>query len=270
MLHGTEVPGLEIKPSTECPGGVNFRHPDFAMTVRMSSKDAGWSRWYYSYDRGHTWEGPFRLPQFDTAGIAGRTDYIIDDEDSCMLFLTAAKPNGEEGRPLCVRTDDGGATWKFIGWIGPEPEGFAIMPATVRLGPSELYTAVRRREPERRWLAAYRSTDNGRTWVIENDPVEDLAIGNPASLIQLADGRLCLNYGYRGEPYSICAKLSIDGGRTWGDEIVLRNDGLAQDVGYPRAVQRPDGKIVTLYYFCDKESGPERYIAATVWQPPAP
>jgi hypothetical protein len=32
-------------------------------------------------------------------------------------------------------------------------------------------------------------------------------------------------------------------------------------------VQRADGKVVTVYYFWDEKTGPERYIAATIWAP---
>ena len=57
-----------------------------------------------------------------------------------------------------------------------------------------------------------------------------------------------------------------EGGRTWGGEIVLRADGGGTDVGYPRSVQRPDGKVVTVYYFHDEPLG-DRYVAATIWDP---
>ena len=33
-------------------------------------------------------------------------------------------------------------------------------------------------------------------------------------------------------------------------------------------VQRPDGKLVTIYYFNTKEI-PEQHIAATIWDPDA-
>ena len=64
--------------------------------------------------------------------------------------------------------------------------------------------------------------------------------------------------------FSGATRLSRDGGRTWGREIHLRDDGGGRDVGYPRTVQRPDGKIVTVYYFHDQPKG-DRYIAATIW-----
>ncbi len=268
-LHGVELPDVTIKPLMDCPGGINFVHPDFAMTLRMNNVDGGQSRFYYSYDRGHNWEGPFRFPNFDTKGVAARTDYIVDGPAECTVFLTAAKSNGEEGRPFCARTTDGGASWSFVSWIGPEPEeGFAIMPSTVRLSANELYTVVRRRMGPKRWQIAYLSEDNGATWRQMPDPVETLGEGNPPSLIKLQDGRLCLTYGYRAKPFSICAKISGDGGKSWGGELVLRNDGIDRDIGYCRSVQRPDGKVVTTYYISDPETKPDRYIGATIWSPP--
>ncbi len=96
-----------------------------------------------------------------------------------------------------------------------------------------------------------------------------MGIRNPPSLIQLEDGRLCLVFGDRQEPFSICARLSSDGGKTWSDRIVLRDDGGSRDIGYCRSVQRPDGKVVSVYYWNDAAHGPERYIAATIWTPPA-
>lgn len=182
------------------------------------------------------------------------------------MFLTAAKQDRREGRPLCVRTTDGGRTWQFVSWIGEEPKGYAIMPATVRLGEKELLTAIRRHEGEKNWLETYRSVDEGKSWKLDTKPAPDLGEGNPASMIRLADGRVCLTYGCRAVPYGIRARLREDGGKTWSAEITLRDKGGGRDLGYPRSVQRRDGKIVTVYYFHDEPAGP-RYIAATIWDP---
>lgn len=268
-LHGVETPGLTIPPLQDCPGEIDFLHPDFALTARMSSVHAGESRFEYSLDRGRIWHGPFRLPHFGATGTSARTDYLVNGSHELTLMLTAAKSNGREGRPLAARTTDGGRTWDFLAWLGPEPEGFAIMPATARLSENELYSVVRCREGSLRWNRAYRSLDNGLSWQFAGDPVTDLGEGNPPALIRLADGRLCLAYGYRAEPYRMGAKLSADGGRTWSPEYVLRDQGANRDMGYPRMVQRTDGKIVVIYYFNETTTGPERYIAATIWNPPA-
>ena len=265
-LHGIAPPGRKEKPWTDCPGDIDFTHPDFAMTLRMTDVNAGPSRFYYSIDRGHQWAGPFRLPLFGQRGIAARTDYLVNGPSDCLLFLTAAKANGEEGRPLCARTTDGGRTWRFVSWIGDEPKGYAIMPSTVRLGDQELLTAIRCRDERKAWIETYRSRDNGEHWKLDTTPAPDLGTGNAPSMIRLKDGRVCLTYGDRAAPFGIRARLSQDGGRTWKPEIILRNDGGGTDLGYPRTVQRPDGKIVTIYYFHDQPKG-DRYIAATIWEP---
>lgn len=266
FLHGQERDDVKAPPVTECPGGVDFTHPDFAMTVRSTSVDSGKSRFYYSYDRCDTWEGPFALPDFGTPGTAARTDYVVNGKHDCMLFLTVAKSNGKEGRAIAVRTRDGAKTWELSGWIGPEPTGYAIMPATVKLDDGSLLSILRRRDGLSSWLSAYASRDEGKYWEYLGDPALT-AEGNPASLVKLQDGRLCMSYGYRARPFSMVAKISEDNGRTWGDEIILRDDGANRDIGYPRMVQRPDGKLVVVYYFDDEQSGPERYIGATIWDP---
>ncbi len=89
--------------------------------------------------------------------------------------------------------------------------------------------------------------------------------GNPPTLTKLLDGRLCMTYGYRAQPFGIRARLSSDEGLTWDQEIILRDDGGSHDLGYPRTMQRPDGTLVTVYYFSDRLAG-EGYIAATLWR----
>ena len=71
--------------------------------------------------------------------------------------------------------------------------------------------------------------------VVSGDPPKpDTGEGNPPSLLKLADGRLCLTYGVRARPYRMQARFSGDQGKTWSEPFVLRDDGAAADVGYPR------------------------------------
>ena len=272
-LHGITPPGLKEKPWQDCPGGIDFEHPDFVMTFRMLDHHAGPSRFSYSTDRGKTWLGPFRLSVLDENGmpikIAARTNYIVNDRYDCLIFLTAAKGDDREGRVFCARTTDGAKTWKFVAWIGDEPKGYAIMPSSIRLGKTDLLSAIRCRDEAKSWIDAYRSSDDGQSWRFDTMPVADAGEGNPPSMIRLMDGRICLTYGYRTEPFEIRARLSGDGGRTWGHELTLRGDGGGRDIGYPASVQRSDGKIVTVYYFHDQPLS-DRYIAATIWNPDSP
>jgi hypothetical protein len=256
--------GGDGKEAVDCPGGLDFSNPNFVFTARMADIHVGPSRYYYSYDRGRNWQGPCKLPNFGQPGIAARTDYIIHGKREMTLLLTAAKANGREGRVIAVRTTDGAKTWKMLSFVGPEPEGndFAIMPSTVDLGKGRMITAIR----HRRFIEVYGTEDNGLTWKHISTPVPDSGRGNPAAMIRLKDGRIALAYGYRGEPYGIRALVSKDGGKTWGDEIRLRSDAGNWDLGYPRSVQRPDGKVVTVYYYNDSPDT-ERYIGVSIWEP---
>jgi hypothetical protein len=252
---------------TDLDAPINFSDPNFAMTIRYADVNAGTSRLWYSVDRGKTWRGPYRFPNLGQPGIAARTDYLINGRHDAFAFVTAAKRNRKEGRVVCARTTDGGVSWRLVSFVGEEPEGFSIMPSSVRLSPSKIVTAVRVKEPpDKTWIDLYESLDNAASWRLFTHPIASTGGhgGNPASMIRLHDGRLCVTYGYRAKPYGLRARLSADDGKTWSSEINLRSDGAAWDLGYPRTVQRPDGKIVTVYYFADQPSN-ERTIQATIW-----
>ena len=249
---------------TESPGGINFRHPDFAFTGRMSRNPPADSRFYYSTDRCKSWEGPFRIPRFGLRGTAARTDYLVNGEHDLFFFLTVARSDGEQGRIMLIRTRDGAKTWSVVSYIGPEPTGsdYAIMSSTVRLDPRRLVTAIRHHG----FIELYRSNDDGNTWEYGGKPVANTGKGNPPSLIKLHDGRLALTYGFRAKPFGIRALISRDEGRTWGKDVFLRNDGGSEDIGYPCSVQRPDGMVLTVYYY-NTDIDEERFIGATIWDP---
>ncbi|MHC4572937.1 MAG: sialidase family protein [Planctomycetota bacterium] len=261
--------GGETRPS---PGGVNFAHPDFAMRV-------GGNRFFVSYNRGKTWRGPYRIEMagFDKQ-LTSRTDYIVNGKNDCFLFLSAREEAVRYDRALCARTTDGGKTFQFLSWmtnIYPPQRIRSVMPSTVRISDNELISAMRRKlrlsdpEGELNWIDVYVSDDNGLNWRFLSkvaDTDNDEWNGNPPSMVKLRDGRICLTYGFRGVPWGIRAKLSDDNGRTWSEEIILRDDGINWDLGYTRTVQRPDGRPLTIYYYNTKES-PKQHIAATIWDP---
>ena len=261
----------ENNAPVDCPGGIDFTHPDFALMCARTGLRAGATSWFYtSTERCARWEGPYTLPMFGQPGIAARTDYLVSGPDTCTLFLTSTKSNGEEGRVFCARSEDGGKAFDFRAWIGDEPDGYAIMPSSVRLPDSRILVAVRCQEGgsdrRRNWIDLYASDDNGISWTYMNTPVQDTGLGgNPPAMIMLDDGRLCISYGYRNAPFGIRARVSDDGGKTWSADIVLRDDGGNHDVGYTRTVQRADGRLVTVYYY-DDHPETERYVAATIWE----
>jgi len=252
----------------QCPIQINFMHPDFAMAGHSSF-------FYFSYNRGKTWKGPYTLSTFGQKSITmgARNDYIVNDQHDCLLSITTSKrTDRKHGRALCARTTDGGQTWNFVSWMAPEPTGHSTMPSTVRCSKNRLVSAIRRKEKRKRggflfFIEVYSSNDNGKTWEFLSKVANTgRGNGNPASMIRLNDGRIVVTYGYRAKPYGIRAKISSDDGKTWGPEIHLRDDGRSWDLGYPQTVQRPDGKIVTVYYFTTEEN-PQQHIAATIWDP---
>ena len=210
----------------QCPIQINFMHPDFAMAGHSSN-------FYFSYNRGKTWKGPYKLSTFGQKRIimGARNDYIVNDKHDCLLSITTTKTNGKEGRSLCARTTDGGQTWNFVSWMAPETTGYSTMPSTVRRSKNRLISAIRRKEKRKRggflfFIEVYSSNDNGKTWKFLSKVANTgRGNGNPASMIRLNDGRIVVTYGYRAKPYGIRAKISSDDGKTWSEEIHLRDDG---------------------------------------------
>ena len=259
------------------PGGINFTHPDFAMRVRDGM-------FFYSYDRGRTWRGPYTLPDFKLGDqLTSRTDYIVNGPADCHLFVSVKDEKVQSGIPdraFAIRTQDGGKTFVFLGWMTGEepPMARSVMPATVRTSDGAFVSLLRRRfdlkigyRNDVNWLDAYGSKDDGRSWkFLARIAYTDTSFhnGNPPSLVQLPDGRLAAAYGVRSRPFGIRARVSSDHGVSWGSEFILRDDARTWDIGYCRSVVRPDGKIVTVYYYATKENF-ENHIAATIWSPPA-
>lgn len=257
--EGTE---REAQPFT---GRGNFTDPDFAARFRDGN-------FYFSHDRAKTWDGPFALPDFGRPGLLARTDYLVNGKRDLTAFIAAQKDGGGEGWPCAIRTKDGGRTWNLVGWIGAQPPagyGYAIMPSTVRLKSGALFSMIRRGGvfdgTKRWWMEPFLSPDEGATWYQLDEPYIDNA-GNPAAMIRLQDGRIALTYGWRTAPYGVRARISDDEGQSWGEEFILRGDGGGWDLGYPRTVQRADGKCLTIYYFNDGKRK-ERHIVCTIWDP---
>jgi len=292
----TAVPIQITEPTFTGPAGAKF--PEFgpplkgvpALTTPLNFADPNtilhfsWGGYlYHSPDRGVTWKGPFQLPLFDQVSWQLRTDYLVEDKNSVLAFWSGSKVgikrNENGGMVYMVKTADGGLTWTQESLVSrvTEPSetrhDVALMPATVRASPTRLVCCIRNLSayPKRGWIDCRVSEDNGRTWKLASTPVGDEAGTTPPALTRLHDGRLVLTYGYRKPikgPTSIRAKISEDDGATWGGELILRNGGGDEDIGYTRNALRPDGKVVTIYYWQENEKA-ERDIAATIWTPPA-
>lgn len=255
---------------------LDFRQADSALMLARTGLARGvFSFFYVSCDRCHSWDGPFRLPDFGETGIAARTDIIVQGAHEATLFLTANKADGQEGRIICARTRDGGSSFQRLSRVGADLAAygdFAIMPSSLQLPDGRLLCARRCRIGAglRSHIDLFASDDLGNSWRCISQPLRFQKpghSGNPPCLLALGDGRLALLYGNR-DSYAICARISEDGGISWSGEIALRGGGANGDMGYVRAVVLDDGTVVAVYYFNDRLDGDgERFIEATLWRP---
>lgn len=283
----SEKPDSFMKDGTEpvpSPGNIDFGHAGFALRVVTTgyhgSEDPK-GHFYFSYDRGKSWQGPFQFnglnedPRLEGLEITARTDYLINGENSILIMMAARNPELEFGsrrdKPFVAETTDGGKTFQFVSWVVPWSDDYrAVMPSTVRLSEKNLVVATRRRNPfdtdQPCWIDAYHSQDNGKTWSFLSKVTETgIHNGNPPALTSLSDGRLVCCYANRITT-QVLVRYSEDEGKTWGGEIVIRDNPLGYDLGYPQITQNPEGELVAIYYLATEER-PHSYIEAAIWQP---
>ncbi|MEM1297324.1 MAG: sialidase family protein [Verrucomicrobiota bacterium] len=267
---------------------IDFTQSGFAMRMvgaaYHGAKDPN-GHFFYTGDGGVTWKGPHRFGDLhksealDAAKLrelTPRTDYVISGKHEALLIMSSRKTGKfASDRLFCARTRDGRQSFEFLSWIvGADDPSRAVMPETFRLDDGTLVTAMRRREKikggEKNWVDAYASKDDGMSWKFMAK-VGDAGTsnGNPPAIAATADGRLCAVFGERDEG-KMLATYSSDGGETWDEPMVLRDDfgsedNQTNDLGYPRLLRRSDGKMVALYYY----STPDclHHIAATIWSP---
>jgi len=238
-----------------------------------------------STDRGYTWSDPVRLPtwlpgadRYTYSFASGRPSYVVREDGMLLLFGSASRKHledkvtgiGEDASPVVWASWNGGASWGFLAEVEKKPAlPCGILPYPLILPNGHILIAVRRQyNGYNAFVQIYRSSDHGRTWEFLSR-VNDW--GAPANLLLLPDERIVCVYGYRQEGYGIRARISEDNGATWGNEVIIRNDGGSWDLGYPRSVITPEGNILTVYYMnlaSDpvQQDGGVRHIASTLWR----
>ncbi|MEF3312645.1 sialidase family protein [Paenibacillus sp. GYB004] len=223
-----------------------------------------------SRDGGFTWEEASMLPDCGIPRYQGRPSYIVRPDGVILLFLTARPKTNPHDRPVVFASFDNGCNWSLVSLMPGSQEYRIICPSPVLMPDGTILVAVRCKPAMiAAWNELYASDDGGLTWRFINR-INDH--GDVVHLSLLANGCLFVVYGYRRPPYGIRARVSEDGGATWGQELILRDDGGSRDLGYPRAVEVRPGEVLASYYFHDAD-GPgghkdaTRYIAGTILRP---
>ena len=223
----------------------------------------GYSQYLFSSDGGKTWTGrkigDSRM--FCPHGPAYKDGFFYQP--------VTAHENGK--RQVCMYRINSDATQiERIGLVGETADGNSrvkpiyMEPHTVILPDGTMVTALR--VDCDGFMRISFSGDGGKSW---SEPAKTPIRGFPQHLLQLKDGRLLATYGHRYRPgLGVRACISRDGGRTWDidREIIIRNNGLNGDLGYPVSIELEDGKVLTVYYHITAKN-PTCFIEGAIYRP---
>lgn len=240
-----------------------------------------------SRDRGHSWSPTFLVPLDGLPNHSGMNSFLVRPDGTAMLWLMESGVEGWNRHPLVFALPPGGTEFHFLSMITElhDPKGAADSgdrSTTLRFGshrwfyprawmlPSGriLCTLRCQRDPMGvMWTEIYASDDGGDSWNFLSR-LNDF--GAPTSLVVMPDGRIVAVYGYRLMPAGIRAKVSVDDGKSWGPELIIRDDGGSWDLGYPNAWLTDDGKVGVIYWFNSKDdkiqvNGGVRHIQSSIF-----
>ena len=199
-------------------------------------------------DGGKTWTRPIRVPVSAPHGFTKMADGTL----GYLGKGYREDIGGPGGRVQYCVSRDGGFTWQIMGTV-PMIEGDTNEqyhePHVIDLKDGTLMGVIRFHYPKEQGgnldTCLTFSKDGGCTWTVpEHMKVE----GAPAQLMRHSSGAIIMTYGYRHPGYGQRAKVTYDEGKTWSDEIIIRDDGDTGDLGYPCSIELDDGKIYTVYY----------------------
>jgi hypothetical protein len=170
---------------------------------------------------------------------------------------------------VLYRSEDLGQTW-----IGPsdlargrETTRDYAEPCLLEIADGHLlamHRVERCQDGRRGLLWQNESRDGGKTWT---EPVEtNISSGACPRLLKLTDGRILLTYGRRYEPFGLYARLSEDGGKSWGATSWLLRAAPNGNQGYSSSVELEPGRVLTACYAQNRDG--VTGITGTFWKVP--
>lgn len=224
----------------------------------------------HSADNGQSWK--INKEGFPRAA-EGMTNYIpfgdiIVGEDGSLRVIAYAQSKGKEiNKTTMFKSDDDGMTWHHFATIcdGSDPDSKGHNETAIyEVGEGEWIAAARRWKGGQA-MDLFRSRDNGKTWKKEDQITNSRQ--HPGHLLKLDNGSLLLTYGNRVKgQHGVAVKISDDKGHTWSDEMILFQQEIPADIGYPSSVQLEDGSIVTAYYASQEKNHTRYHMGSVVWK----
>ena len=186
--------------------------------------------------------------------------YVMNDRliqlRSGRLLLPVArkvgKSEGDRDEGLAMLSDDAGATWRLSAGAAriEAPRGMAE-PCAAELKDGRVLMLGRTGQGSHH---AAISEDGGETWS-KPEPTTLMAACSPLTLKTLPDGRLIVFYDH-AKPLQagaffprtpLCYSVSGDGGKTWGEPVVVDDDGMGKNDRqniYPSVCFTKEGMLV--------------------------
>lgn len=236
-----------------------------------------------SQDKGRTWEKVPTLLTPPPGCYSATPDNtpIVRLPDNTYLFPMRTF-GGRDGVDLYGSTDNG-LSWNYRTHIC-EPHDYPAL-VLLRGGRLQCYNYP---------LGMCYSDDGGKTWSqrkliappgpspwLPQDPFyeDELSHRSPTPLV-LRDGRILVLFARRiSGRRGMGLIVSEDGGKTWGPDIILRDDASVyqktkvrgitteySDIGYPVATELDDGRIFASYYYMLNDGtnfGGSRFLAGS-------
>lgn len=223
-----------------------------------------------SRDGGRTWGETILVPLEGLAAMTGIQSTLVRPDGRLLVFMFSVDKDNTHRHPLVYGSTNEGREFHFIAYVTPRDDPFGNAdgnyddPSVAFVGhrwfyprgyllPSGRILCITRcqRDPTGvMWSELFASDDGGETWSFLSR-INDF--GAPGNLVPMPDGRIVAVYGYRLMPSGVRACVSEDGGKTWGPEIIVRDDGGSWDLGYPNSWLVDGNTIGTLYYFNSKD-----------------
>ena len=213
-----------------------------------------------SKDNGYTFGEPIHIPTTSPHG-----PLVLKNGEILHVGSLGSTETGTPGIYL-LRLDADGSILASPQLLAENPGGDAIFcePYAAEMPNGDILVAIRMQSGSQKVYTIYlsRSTDGGKTF---SAPTPTGWVGKPAHILVTSRGEVILAYGRRVGPMGIRVRVSRDNGYTWSEELVLRDDGLDWDLGYPTTAENRNGELVTVYYMKDKKGFHENRIQYTVW-----